>query len=420
MVRHRRTLVASLVLVILFTGCQSTASRAGRPTLTPILLPRVTQPAPAAPSRGLLTLDSTPTPRASKAPNTPRATESRPTTTRALPLSTLTPTPVTAVSQPRATSLPSPKPAAVTGKIAWMTAVGEDIYLLDASGKVQRLTAGIDPALSPDGTQLAFTRWESQSGLFVRDLRTGDERQVAAAQKPRSPTWHSDGQRLAFIRLLQTVTCRESVFGCLDEGTLRARFGGRDCAPTPFGLLCIFDMPLRYIDQTGIVEVGLDGTGWLDIPAPLDAQGVAWRPRSEELLYRGNGALQITGRDRSPADLVKDAALSSPAWSLDGARFVAQARMHDHTEIALFDASGRLINYLTKPLSAVQAAPHSVAPAWSPDGESILFLSNRADGWKIYRMTADGTGQVLFRPDLLKDVQFRYDFVAERVASWAR
>lgn len=315
-------------------------------------------------------------------------------------------------------------PARPTGKIAIMTSPGGDILLLDpANGKVQRLTDGMDPAFSPDGSKLAFTRWGVQPALFARDMKTGEEREVARAQKPRHPTWSSDGKQLAFIRLLQTVTCRESFLGCLPEDQLRALFRGQDCAQTPGGQLCISSMPILKIDQTGIVRVGLDGQGWQDIPAPVDAQSPSWRPASDELLFRGNNRLQITGPDRAPVDVTKDVWFSSPIWSPDGTRFVAQQRIHDRQDLALFDASGRLIQYLTRPPSAVRRAPNNVAPAWSPDGKTILFLSDRDGGpgvWTLYSMNADGSAQAPFMPKALKGVNIKYDFVAERVISWGK
>lgn len=313
--------------------------------------------------------------------------------------------------------------AALSGKIALMTATGGDILLLNpATGKLQRLTDGADPALSPDGSMLAFTRWGATPGLYVRDLKTGKERMVVGAQKPRHPSWRADGQKLAFVQLLRTVTCRESVLGCLPESQLRAMFGGQECGATPAGQLCISAMPVLSIDQTGIVEIGLDGAGWQDIPAPLDAQSVSWRPKSDDLLFRGNNRLQITGVDRTPTDIVSDLWLGSPVWSPDGMKFVAQKRIHDHTDLALFDASGRLIKYLTAPPSATRRSPHNVAPAWSPDGKTILFLTDReaAGVWKLYRMNADGSGQAAFLPTALKGVTFRYDFAAERVVSWGK
>ncbi len=314
-------------------------------------------------------------------------------------------------------------PAVKPGKVVLMTSTGGAILLLDpATGKVQRLTDGIDPAFSPDGTQVAFTRWAPEPGVFVRNLKTGEERKVVGADKARHPSWSADGTKLAFVRVSGQMACRESRLGCLPEDRLRAMFGGQDCLPSRTIRLCISEMPVRTTDQMGLVEVNLDGSGWQDVPAAWDAQSVAWRPNSEDLLYRGNFRLQVAGPNRAPYDINPDTAYSSPAWSPDGARFVAQKRIHDHTDLALFDASGNLIQYLTKPPSAIGRSPHNVAPAWSPDGKTILFLTDRegAGVWKLYRMNADGSGQAPFLPKALKDVTFKYDFAAERVASWGK
>jgi TolB protein len=57
-----------------------------------------------------------------------------------------------------------------------------------------------EPALSPDGRTLAY---ESPTGdsleLFLRDLETGEERQLTQNEDPDwSPTWAPTGDRLAF------------------------------------------------------------------------------------------------------------------------------------------------------------------------------------------------------------------------------
>ena len=36
------------------------------------------------------------------------------------------------------------------------------------------------------------------------------------------------------------------------------------------------------------------------------------------------------------------------------------------------------------------SAENGMSPTWSPDGEQIAFLSNRAEGWDLYTMPSDG------------------------------
>ncbi len=317
-----------------------------------------------------------------------------------------------AVTRPAATA---PR---LAGKIVFQVATGGDLYLVNADGSgLRRLTDGIDPALSPDGTQVAFTRWGAPHGVFLLDLHAGQERRVVSANRPRSPTWSPDGSQIAFVHLIGTDTCLVSPFGCLDEATLRARFGGQDCLVTPFGRTCIQDYEQRTTERMGIARVNADGQGWLDIPAAADAQAAAWQPGSDTLLYRGANGFQTTGPGRSPQTLVQDAAVGSPTWSLDGTRIAAQVRLHDRTDIFLFDASGQRVAQLT---ATTTGGVHNVAPAWSSDGKSLLFLSNRAGAWRLYRMNADGSGQAPFLPAVLKDIRFSYDFAAERVVSWGR
>jgi Tol biopolymer transport system component len=67
----------------------------------------------------------------------------------------------------------------------------------------------------------------------------------------------------------------------------------------------------------------------------------------------------------------------------------------------------------------VDEMPSNVAPAWSPDGKHILYLSSRDEDnahgpWRLWVMDADGGNQ---RP-LPIDVPMEYGFGAEQVVSW--
>jgi dipeptidyl aminopeptidase/acylaminoacyl peptidase len=308
------------------------------------------------------------------------------------------------------------------GKLVFQTAIGGDIYVVNADGTgLRRVTDGIDPILSPDGTKLAYTRWIAPAGVFVLDLRTGEEHRIATVNRPRSPTWRSDGGALAFTHVVRSTECRATPFGCLPDDELRARFGGQDCLDTPFGRFCIGDFPLSQIDQIGVARVGADGQGWQDVVSETDAQSLTWYSGRDEFLFRSAGGLQTIAADGKPQQLVHNLDLNSPAVSPDGQRIAVQMHLHDHKDIFLLDAAGQIVQRLTTPPYGGGHAPDNVAPAWSPDGKTILFLSNRDGGaWRLYRMNPDGSDQALFLPGVLKDIPFRYDFAAERVVNWGK
>ena len=310
---------------------------------------------------------------------------------------------------------------AQSGKIAFETRTGGDIYLVNADGSsLRRLTDGMDPALSPDGKRLAFARWGTPNGVFLLDLATGKEQQVATANRPRSPTWSPDGSRLAFSYTRRSFMCRVSPFGCLEDEQLRKALGGGDCLDTPQGRFCIEDFPLVPFEENALAQVSLADGAWLDLPAQRIAQSPHWHPTGNEIIYWGDQGLQITAPDGNTRPLVNNVELRSPAWSPDGQDIITQAYLHDRYDIVLLDAAGNIVKYLTAPATAIGRAPNNVAPAWSPDGRSILFLSDRDGAWKLYRMNADGAGQALFLPAVLGKLAFSYDFAAERIASWGR
>ena len=319
----------------------------------------------------------------------------------------------------------SPVPArapGLSGKIVFQTAIGRDIYVVNADGTgLRRLTAGMDPALSPDGTRVAYARWESPHGVFVLDLRTGEEQRVATANEPRGPTWSPAGDRLAFAHKTGSTKCRGTPFGCISEDQLRSSLGGQDCADTPAGRICIGDFPVRTVAETGLAEITLADGGWQDLPYVSSPKAPQWHPKNEEVLYQTKGGLQVTVPGGDTRLLFDNADLSGATWAPDGQKLVAQIGLHDHTDIFLVDFSGNILQRLTEPLPSYERvrSPNNVTPTWSPDGRYILFLSDRDEAWRLYRMNADGSNQIPFLPRILADIDLRYDFAAERVANWA-
>jgi Tol biopolymer transport system component len=104
----------------------------------------------------------------------------------------------------------------------------------------------------------------------------------------------------------------------------------------------------------------------------------------------GSGQRRLT---RNPAD---DA---SPAWSPDGSRIAFDSSRNGipvcdvlrcssgNSEIYVMNSDGSGQRRLTR------NPADDEAPAWSPDGRKIAFMSYRDGSYEIYVMNADGSGQ---------------------------
>ncbi len=97
-------------------------------------------------------------------------------------------------------------------------------------------------------------------------------------------------------------------------------------------------------------------------------------------------------------------------------------RLHDHWDIWTSNPDGSNFHPLTQLDPLADRPVDNVAPAWSPDGQSIIFLSNRTGTWLPYIMNSgDGSNQrLLFPGGVLPGVDFNYNYAADRVFSWTR
>lgn len=320
---------------------------------------------------------------------------------------------------------PSVRPTAqprLPGKLVFQTSNGGDIYIMNADGSgLRRLTYGFDPTFSPDGRQVAFTRWDEPRGLWAVNVDGTDERLLIGANRARSPAWTPDGEAIVFERSTGSATCLQSPFGCLSSDALQALFDGRPCLATPFGSFCIADFAQVTSSLTGLVRYELASGAVRDLPASQTATAPRHQPDGTAVIYLDKGALALTRSvgDAPPQPLIQAPPLLAPAtYSPDGQYLYAARNAGNRWDLWRWRADGSQPLALTAPDPlAVQPASY-VAPSVSPDGRTVVFLTDRSGPWQLWLMDGDGSNLRPLATQALAGVSFRYDFSADRVVDW--
>ena len=253
---------------------------------------------------------------------------------------------------------PTPTPLGGAGFAVYQTDRDGDweIYLLDlVSWQEYNLTQhpaeDRNPALSPDGTRLAFeSHRDGNWDIYLLDLGSGEvSRLTEELAFDGAPAWSPDGTRLAF----------ESY---------------RD------GNWEIYLLELEGLQLSRLTN------------DPAGDYAPAWSPDGQLIAYTswrdGDKEVYVIDADgSSQRNLTQaDGDDEYPAWSPDGERVAFVSNRDGHTtEIYLMEASGQDQTRLT------HNDVYDWAPAWSPDGREIVCASyNKGEAFEVYHEYRSG------------------------------
>ena len=314
----------------------------------------------------------------------------------------------------------------LSGTLVFQDRNGGTIYVYDLGNDTLRsLTSGVDPAISNDGRMVTFTRDGGGMGVYVINLDGSGERLLYNEHEIlRSPKWSPDDQWIVFSRSAGYVDCRALHGGvCLPDDDIWESLPPD--LQTGESRNDIRGLPNQREYFFALSRIGLDGEGYRDIPALTKAQAPDWN-EAGITYFSSMAGIQITADsgDAQTVEVANDAILGyfqDPDWQPGGGRIAFQRQMNgQHWQIFIVNPDGSGLAAITRPVTAlVDELPSNVSPAWSPDGQHIVYLSSRssiesAGAWHLWVMNADGSEQSM----LPIDVPLDYTFSAEQVVSW--
>jgi Tol biopolymer transport system component len=299
---------------------------------------------------------------------------------------------VTSSSPSPATAVPSHAPLA--GVIVFFDFPPDSrksqVYIEHADGtSVRRLVTSTfddrNPAISPDGRRVAFTRYlpdgspPDDGGVFVVNLDGTGLTQIDPLGE--DVAWSPDGKHLVDTR------------GLFDPG-----------AAGPYNVA----LWVMNSDGSNKHQITLAGKRCSDTcPGGEQHNEGVWSPDGKRIAFKRDVytkpeqfSIYTVAADGSDLRRVTPEGMNAgdPAWSPDGTLIAFQsppeANEGGEQNIFTIHADGSGIRQLTSHLSMVDGSQGTFHPSWSPDGRQILFSHNPGmvqPYGDIFVMNADGT-----------------------------
>lgn len=234
----------------------------------------------------------------------------------------------------------------------------------DGSGLAPIIDHGFGPALSPDGTQVAYECEDPNATTFVENICVvgidgSNDHHITSAGSDFGPKWTLDGSKIVF-------------------------WSHRDGHH-----IWIVDADGQHLTDLTAVTTRLIQVGRPTLSP--DGSRVAYATGDQD----GNGIWAMNIDGTAPAKLAGTGTLPPDhlAWSPDGSSFLFDATSAGHRFIYRLNADGTGLTQLTPGTELEEE------PAWSPDGTRYAF--HRAGD--VFSRALDGTDEIKLTDDPADD-----------------
>jgi Tol biopolymer transport system component/DNA-binding winged helix-turn-helix (wHTH) protein len=252
-----------------------------------------------------------------------------------------------------------------------------------------------NPALSPDGKTLAFTR-SSQAfqSIYTVPVSGGEEQRLVSDESDHwGLAWTPDGQHIVFANASWPINAgwlwRVPVRGGKAE---RLQFGQEGIEPSIRG------NRLAYVRQTANLSI------WKrELRSPVAASpptkfisssrmdsGPYFSPDGARITFEStrSGTYEIWMCRNDATGLTQlthfNSVTGTPRWAPDGRQIAFDSRVSGNGAIYVIDADGGPPRRLTSDPAT------EVVPSWSRDGLWLYFASHAGDDWEVRKVPSTG------------------------------
>lgn len=250
-----------------------------------------------------------------------------------------------------------------------------------------------DPAFSPDGKQLSFTRSlsEGMQDIYVMSLEDGEElRLTTDSRNINGHTWTASGEEIVFSsnRTGRSGLWRIDVGGGApvwigvmgDQAFFPHRGGNRLAYSASSGQTNIWLKSL--VDSSEAIS--LITSTWWDMHPSMSPDG-------QQIAFTSNRSgtyeiwlANVDGSEQRRLTSFNGPFTSTPRWSPDGSSLVFTSRPGGQADIFILKIDEAQSRRFTSKSSDEMAA------SWSVDGKWIYFSSNREGEWDVWRRSISG------------------------------